>query len=748
MKRRHLLQFAASTLTVLGSNALYLQQRGIRYARVLAQPTRRKRALLVGINDYPKQSIFTDLKGCVTDVDLQRELLIHRFGFCDADIEVLTNEKASRSNILNAFEECLIKPCQEGDVVVFHFSGHGRRVIDPVPVRTLIGDTDPRFNSTLVPADDFPIREDRRVSDIMGKTLFLLTSAIKTSNVTIVLDTCYAGGGVRGNARVRSPGDIFDLRASQEELDYQQDLLSKLDIDGDQFAKLRDIGIAKGIVIAAAQGNQKAVDASFDQFYAGAFTYFLTQFLWHEAESIESVIANTTLNLQKNNFKQYPLGCVAPAQCNFSQTRSQPQPIYFVDPREIDNVPAEAVLLSNQGSDRALIWLGGSNAHSIVAYGKDAEFSLAGQAGQDDPRIKVLSRSGLIAEVRLPHPLPRGTRFQEAARVVPRNVTLRIGLDPSLQREAITAQQSFEDLRLGNHFELILAQDNGAYPDGEIHYILSRITDRYREFLRNSVDNDALDQEDLKLPESDSIVLFSPGIDSLVPGTTHHRDSLISDVIINLKATFRSLYAARFLKLAINSDASQVTENDPSRLNIDIHLRTLEDESHDPSNDQESRHSDVQLSKLSNLLEIPLGTDFKFVITNHEPEALHVSILEIDEAGEIKPLLPNQYTGSIDETIIPARTTKIIPTPDSGVKSFYIKTKIRAEFLFMVSRKSPKQALVALRNNDERSAKLFFADALLADISGVKIDERGTIAQRLNISTTDLTAFSIPFRVI
>ncbi|NJP22544.1 MAG: caspase family protein [Hydrococcus sp. CRU_1_1] len=53
------------------------------YRRTLAQTTNRKLALLVGIDRYPQNR---QLNGCVTDVELQRELLIARFGFKPQDI--------------------------------------------------------------------------------------------------------------------------------------------------------------------------------------------------------------------------------------------------------------------------------------------------------------------------------------------------------------------------------------------------------------------------------------------------------------------------------------------------------------------------------------------------------------------------------------------------------------------------------------------------------------------------------------
>ncbi|EKE96634.1 caspase family protein [Tolypothrix sp. PCC 7601] len=79
IKRRQFIQFAGSALATMGISQLDIMRQGERYAKVLAQDTPRKLALLVGINDY-KNSIPT-LGGCLTDVSLQKELLTNRFGF-------------------------------------------------------------------------------------------------------------------------------------------------------------------------------------------------------------------------------------------------------------------------------------------------------------------------------------------------------------------------------------------------------------------------------------------------------------------------------------------------------------------------------------------------------------------------------------------------------------------------------------------------------------------------------------------
>src|ERR671932_1862455 len=189
IKRRQFLQIAAYTLATIGLSQLDFLQQSHRYAQVLAQSTPRKLALLVGINDYPGTNGFGALQGCLTDVELQRQLLIYRFGFNPNDIKILTNKEATRESILTAFDEHLIKQAKSGDVVVFHFSGHGSRVADPD------GISPDGLNSTFVPANDSPLAQQDVVNDIMGRTLFLLMSALKqkTENVTVVLDSCHSG---------------------------------------------------------------------------------------------------------------------------------------------------------------------------------------------------------------------------------------------------------------------------------------------------------------------------------------------------------------------------------------------------------------------------------------------------------------------------------------------------------------------------------------------------------------------------
>ena len=92
-----------------------------------------KRAVLVGCN-YPGTK--AELRGCVNDVWNMHKSLVDRFGFSEDDITVLIDtddnyRSPTGANIRQALQE-LISQAQPGDILFFHYSGHGVRV-DPEP---------------------------------------------------------------------------------------------------------------------------------------------------------------------------------------------------------------------------------------------------------------------------------------------------------------------------------------------------------------------------------------------------------------------------------------------------------------------------------------------------------------------------------------------------------------------------------------------------------------------------------------
>ena len=466
ISRRHFIQFASSTLATLGLSQWDIINKSNRYTQVLAEDTPRKLALLVGINQYPNSDRFNNLAGCVTDVDLQEYLLIHRFGFNPKNIIRLTSDETpdkqpTRNNILTTFEEHLIKQAQPGDIVVFHFSGHGSRLSEQNSIQNcsnpLVSDG---INSTLVPADD---GENGIAFDIMGRTLFLLMLALKTENVTAILDSCYSGGGTRGNFRVRSVSGE-GLQLNPEEIAYQQSWMEKLKLTPEQLTRRRCAAVAKGVVFASAQPNQEALDADLGDFAAGAFTYLMTQYLWQQTDTVNGAIAEISRAI-KSISSQIPL---ADGRLN--------QPIYFFT----TNIPAIDAVIIEVVDNKAILWLGGVEKESLEAFQTGATFTIIDRRGEALGKVELISeRQGLIAEAKLIEnsgisTLKSGMWLQESSRVIPANLKLYLGLDASLKADLNLAQQQLSSI---NRVEVVPQQSgNNPYPGG-VQYIFSRMTE-------------------------------------------------------------------------------------------------------------------------------------------------------------------------------------------------------------------------------------------------------------------------------
>src|SRR6266849_4884909 len=182
-----LLAAAYSTLTPLASPAAAPAPDG--------QPT--KLALLVGINEYGNPQQVSPLAGSINDVEDMYQVLTTKFEFLPQNIKVLKGPEATHANIIAAIQNHLIAKAKPGDIVVFHFSGHGSQMKD-VTGKKIGG-----LEETIVPYDS---RDPKgKVFDISGAEIhgLLLQLEKKTQNVTFILDSCHSGTLVRG-ARVRS----------------------------------------------------------------------------------------------------------------------------------------------------------------------------------------------------------------------------------------------------------------------------------------------------------------------------------------------------------------------------------------------------------------------------------------------------------------------------------------------------------------------------------------------------------------
>jgi hypothetical protein len=194
-----------------------------------------RRALLVGINDYPKEE--DRLEGCVNDVFLMSSVL-QECGFPPESIRVCLDERATAQGITERLKWLLDDP-RPGDERVFYYSGHGATI--PEYGENLEPD---RKTETLVPWD-FDWSAERAVVD---DQIFTLYSQLPyRTRFVMILDCCHSGGMHRqGRAKVRGLNPPDDIRHRELKWDKPQRMWVARDFKrlNRQFSSRQDVNTA------------------------------------------------------------------------------------------------------------------------------------------------------------------------------------------------------------------------------------------------------------------------------------------------------------------------------------------------------------------------------------------------------------------------------------------------------------------------------------------------------------------------
>jgi hypothetical protein len=764
IKRRHFLQFAGSTLAAIGLSQFDFLRQADRYGRVLAQGTPRKLALLVGINEYPDP--VNDLRGCLTDIDLQHELLVHRFGFNPNDIVIVsdnaqTNDlKPTRSNILQVFKEHLIEQAQPGDVVIFHYSGHGSLVKDPNPIDTqeCRSAKNCDMNGTIIPSDPLQQRTGSEiiVPDIMGRTLFLLMEAIKTENLTVVLDSCFSGASTRGNAIIRSASSSLNrggetLVASQEELEYQKQWLAQLNLPFDEFQRRRQAGIAKGVALGSASRNQEALDVPFGDFHAGAFTYLLTRYLWQLPANQTTItvqgnlIRSTRAEASLRGHEQIPVAEVEPKSGNEQKS------LYFLD---FTAATAEAVITQLTG-DQIELWLGGVSSQSLAS--ENTVFTLLDPSGKtitDNSgkplELQQTSRSSgslfgygklLSGQMSVIKP---GMLLRERIVGIPANPTLKVGLDSSLGNEMEQARTALDTALLQqsvNRVEVLPV--DGQSP---VDYILGRLTEDYQRQL-------AITGED-NLPPLGSFGLFTPVLTPVSSSFGRVGESATA-AINRLKPKLKLLLAGKILQgLAAPSSDLQITGEIFAASGQGPRIQIAS---------RGAREGGAAIQTIATASQpFPVGEAIQFKVENQEEQELYLSCLAIDAGGNITVLYPANWDVPEEAARIDRLSSLVVPRPEDDVV-LRLRGSGLVELLTLISTAPLRNALRALQTIArgrgvmrgflpvEGDDPLEVVGNLLADLEelsrGATIEVISRSAERRSLDTNTLAAFSTVIQV-
>ncbi|WP_298913754.1 caspase family protein [uncultured Nostoc sp.] len=699
MKRRTFLHRIGSILAVLGITEAEWLTLGNRYYQALAQPSPRKLALLIGINQYPK---IPDLRGCLTDVELQKELLIHRFGFQGSDILTLTEEEASREFIEAAFLDHLGKQTKPGDLVVFHFSGYGSRV-------KLETSSDPMQNALVAANVSKKLQDEKIVNYILEETLLLLLRSLPTDRVTAVLDTSFYAPSTVLGLKIRT------LEESVAKLAAEEDFLKQL--------KTQNLPSTPIVLAATSNPKQSAREGLFSGFSAGLFTYALTQYLWEftPATTIQVALSHVENSLSKLGSKQQP--------ALLSNQKNQ----YITSLLPDSMIGAQGAVSAIEEDGKTVhLWLAGLPPQVLLYYGVNSRFTL-----ETTEQLVLRSRTGLTAKAQIykiegANSLQVGQLVQEAVRVLPRNINLIIALDTGLERiERVDATSAFAGF---SHVSTVVAGEKPA---------------------------DYLFAKQQEIPSHYG--LFSLG-GELIPNTTGEEGEAVKLTVQKLAPKLSTLLAAKLWRLTENQGSSRlalkatleiISEISPRVVMQRQTARTFKTETSIkkslptpvvPVGSQMQYRVENQSDRSVYLILLGLNN-------NHTAIAFYSWNPQEPNTADTKPLL-QQVVIAPGETITLPQTNAASEWVISGLAS-----ECEQQLIFSTA---PFSATLAALNTTKYSTAeeqpigpllnpLDVAQALLQDLhnaSALKTEMNGTAADSYILDVNNWASFSFSFQIV
>lgn len=731
--RRGFLQRLSLTLAALGVGETLVSNLIKPYYAALAEPGARKLALLIGINQYPDQAVDPTLEqgaallGCLADVEMQRELLLHRFGFKPADILVLTNQQASRSGIKTAFESHL-QQARKGDVVLVHFSGYGSQVRS--------ADNSARLFRSLVPVDGLlPTEAKPEIADIFEIELLRWLQNLKTKQITTILDAGHRDLGQLkwGTLRLRSRPAIPTGTVPPE-------LISKL--------PLEKVDVSwPGLLIRSSSTDRLVLEKDWSGFSSGVFTYALTQTLW---ESLPSTSFRVIIHRASETLRSWTGPDQKPELSYKQQDRRDLAPYHLT----VDNDTADGVITkSASDTSQVTFWLGGVPAAVLEHLQPNSRFIVAASGGNSEDAaagtvLKIKSRKGLEAQaaIEADTPIPEvGKYLYEQVRIYSRKVVLIVALDPNLERiervDATSALSSIPfvsftvsgnqpaDCLFGRLPQVPLTTLTAALP---AHTLPSLLVD-------SSSDNPGVEH---------SYGLFSPNR-TLIPETLTPRDEAVKTAVNRLTPQFQSLLAMKLLRLTENFQSSPLSvratlETTRPRERLLLQRQTLRPQSALPKSQLPSlvqaESQDFAVSPASRL---------RYRLSNFSDQPLYFTLVSFDSGGQFWGLVPNlplDWSPNQDVSSMALENALVLPgktqnLPQNTMDWGVTPSAIWVETFVIVSVSPLQKTWKALRGDNQESPRqpglsqlsqpLKIARALLDDLHD------GTIAANPNLSDSE-----------
>jgi hypothetical protein len=260
-----------------------------------------KKALLVGINRYKVPG--ADLRGCVNDVKNLRAVLTTHYGFSSKDIVTLTDFAATTGRMRDAVTK-LVTDAKRGDVLLFHYSGHGANVPDKD------GDEADRRDEILCPTDlDW---KDPFLDDWLRRTFDRLPAGV---SLTVIMDCCHSGTNTRAILPPDAPliprylPNPWDLVAAESGRRLRGKVKGSLRRSTPARRKKDVVAVnIPEVLITGCRDTQTSADAEIGGSFNGALTYNLVAAIKAARGRLtyRELHGGTVKRLKRDGFSQVP----------------------------------------------------------------------------------------------------------------------------------------------------------------------------------------------------------------------------------------------------------------------------------------------------------------------------------------------------------------------------------------------------------------------------------------------------------
>lgn len=241
-----------------------------------------KRALLIGISDYPTvkgypELEWSDIHGANDVVTLAPTL--KKQGFKTTS---LTDSKATAANIRKAFRQ-LEASVTAGDLIYIHFSGHGQAVEDKN------GDEADGWDEAIIPYDarikyakDIYEGENHILDDELESYFTAIRNKIgRNGYLYIVLDACHMGGASRGDEEEED--ELFVRGTDKGFSPSGKRYIPKIDRRGNMRVSSSGSDQSGICILEACRAYQTNAEIKQNGKYYGPLTYYINQYLTDKA---------------------------------------------------------------------------------------------------------------------------------------------------------------------------------------------------------------------------------------------------------------------------------------------------------------------------------------------------------------------------------------------------------------------------------------------------------------------------------